>query len=354
MSSIRDTAATMSVDAIAALHAPVLPHTICDLMAPALTATPSYVIDATLGMGGHSEAILTRFPQVHIIGIDRDEDALALAGQRLQRFADRLTTVHATYDTIAEVVADRDLDGRIDAVLMDLGVSSLQLDEDERGFSYARDCALDMRMDQRAPVTAATIVNDASERELARILRLWGEERFASRIARAIVTRRAEHAITTTGELADLVRTAIPAPARRHGGNPAKRTFQALRIAVNDELTILERALPAAISVLRPGGRLIVESYHSLEDRMVKRAIQALSRVEIPHGLPIRADAAESPLRPVTKGAVNATDDDIADNPRAASVRIRAAELVRNPTRDELNRLMTDHSRGYDTTRRKR
>ncbi len=308
---------------IADLHIPVLCETILDLLAPVLDQDgPTTLIDATLGMGGHSEAILRRFPNVNVIGIDRDPAALALAGQRLAPFGNRFRTVHTTYDRLADAT-----DGPVDAILMDLGVSSLQLDEDERGFSYSRPAPLDMRMDTTADLTAEQLVNQASVDELTRILREYGEERFARRIAARIVQRREIQPLTNSAQLAELVRDAIPAAARRQGGHPAKRTFQALRIAVNDELRILERAIPAALTQLKVGGRLIVESYHSLEDRMVKRVFAAGSSDQTPPGLPIAARQTRPPLQLVTRKAVKAGPEEISRNPRAQSVRLRAVEV---------------------------
>ncbi|MDO5722070.1 MAG: 16S rRNA (cytosine(1402)-N(4))-methyltransferase RsmH [Actinomycetaceae bacterium] len=310
-------------DHIATLHTPVLTAQILQLLSPVLEGEqPTTVIDATLGMGGHSHAILSAFPNAQVIGIDRDPQALQLASQRLAPFADRFRCVHTTYDRI-DTVSDQP----VDAILMDLGVSSLQLDEDERGFSYSRPAALDMRMDTTATTTAADLVNQASEDELTRILRQWGEERFARRIAQAIVRERAHQPIENSQQLAELVREAIPAATRRHGGHPAKRTFQALRIAVNEELTILERALPAALGSLKIGGRLLVESYHSLEDRIVKQLFVAGSQDETPLGLPVPLEQDSPPLKLLTRKPIKADAEEIATNPRAQSVRLRAVQL---------------------------
>lgn len=309
-------------------HIPVLLNECLDMLAPALDPEEALLIDCTLGMGGHSEAALERFPHLNIIGIDRDPQAIALASERLSLFGTRFRAVHTTYDRVHEVVASLAPRGRADAILMDLGVSSLQLDEAERGFSYAADAPLDMRMDPTRGQSAAELLANATADELAKILRLYGEERFALRIARQIVRKREHTRITRTAELADIVRDAIPAPARRSGGNPSKRTFQALRIAVNDELRILERALPAALSSLRVGGRLVVESYHSLEDRMVKEIFRAGSSLDVPVDLPFIPEAKDPPLRLLTRGAVLAHEDERAHNPRSASVRLRGVELV--------------------------
>ena len=296
-------------------HVPVLLAECLDMLAPAIDAPGAVLVDATLGMGGHTEGALERFDELTVIGIDRDPQAIALASARLQRFGSRFRAVHTTYD-------------RIDGVLMDLGVSSLQLDEADRGFAYSKDAPLDMRMDATAGRSAADLLATASEGELIRILRTYGEEKFAPRIARLIIRRRDDAPITRTGELVDIIREAIPAPARRTGGNPAKRTFQALRVAVNDELTILERALPRALSCLRVGGRLVVESYQSLEDRLVKDILRRGSTSAAPPGLPIIPDEMAPSLRLLTKGANRADRAEQDHNPRSASVRLRGAELI--------------------------
>ncbi|MDU0347494.1 16S rRNA (cytosine(1402)-N(4))-methyltransferase RsmH, partial [Actinomyces sp. MRS3W] len=289
-------------------HTPVLLDRCLDLLAPALAVPDPVMIDCTLGMGGHTAGALERFPNLTVVGIDRDPQAIALATARMARFGRRFRAVATTYDAVDAVARDasRRTDGTVDAILMDLGVSSLQLDAAARGFSYARRAPLDMRMDQSAGRTAQDILDSADERELEHILRAYGEERFAARIAAAIVRRRADNPVTTTDELADLVREAIPAAARRSGGNPAKRTFQALRIAVNSELELLERALPRALNALRVGGRLVVESYQSLEDRLVKQVMAAGASPSAPADLPIIPAGAEPYLELVTHGAEKA------------------------------------------------
>ncbi|MGW8565796.1 16S rRNA (cytosine(1402)-N(4))-methyltransferase RsmH [Isoptericola sp. NPDC055881] len=315
-------------------HQPVLLQRCVDLLAPALTQPGSVLVDCTLGMGGHAEAVLEQVPTARVVGIDRDTQALRLAGERLARFGERFTPVHAVYDEIGDVVADLGLDG-VQGVLMDLGVSSLQLDEAGRGFAYAQDAPLDMRMDQTRGITAADVLNTYDERALARLLREYGEERFAPRIARALVRRREERPWERTGELADLVRASIPAAARRTGGNPSKRTFQALRIEVNGELEVLERAVPAAIEVLATDGRIVVESYQSLEDRIVKRALARGTTSSAPPGLPVEPETHKPYLEALTRGAEEADEAELERNPRAASVRLRAARRVR-PTPDHL------------------
>jgi len=306
-------------------HVPVLAERCLELLEPALV-DGGLLVDATLGMGGHAELVLERIPEARVVGIDRDPVAVRLAGERLVRFGPRFRAIHGTYDQIADVVRP---EGGARGVLMDLGVSSLQLDEVERGFSYSREAPLDMRMDPTSGVTAADLVANASEDELHRLLRDYGEERFARRIAHEIVRRRASTPILTTGQLVAIVRDSIPAPARRHGGNPAKRTFQALRIAVNRELELLESALPAAIDALVPGGRIVVLAYHSLEDRLVKRELVRRATSAAPPGLP-ELPQHQPTLRLLTRGAEMAGEAEIRSNPRAASVRLRAAERSRS------------------------
>ncbi len=310
-------------------HIPVLVDRVVALVAPALSEPASVLVDATLGLGGHAEAILTACPTATVVGLDRDTRALELAEERLQSFAERTVLVHAVYDEIPSV-----LDGlgmrRVQGVLFDLGVSSMQLDEAERGFAYAHDAPLDMRMDQASGITAADLLNTATVQELSQILSRYGEERFARRIAQAVTREREREPFSTSGRLVDLIRSAIPAAARRTGGNPAKRTFQALRIAVNDELAVLEQALPAAIDALAVGGRIVVMSYQSLEDRLAKRALSDRAKSTAPVDLPFVPAGHEPELRLLTRGAEVATTDEIAHNPRAASVKLRAAERVRD------------------------
>jgi 16S rRNA (cytosine1402-N4)-methyltransferase len=315
-------------------HTPVLLERCVELLAPALEQPGAVMVDSTLGMGGHTEAVLTRFPDVQVIGLDRDPQALELAGRRLVRFGTRFRPVHAVYDEIGDVVAGLGLD-HVQGVLMDLGVSSLQLDEPERGFSYAQDAPLDMRMDPTTGPTAADVLNTYDERDLARVLREYGEERFAARIARNVVRRRATAPLTRTAELVDLLRASIPAATRKTGGNPAKRSFQALRIEVNRELEVLERAVPASIEVLAIGGRIVVEAYHSLEDRIVKRAFAAGATSSAPPDLPVEPETHKPYLRLVTRGAEEAPPEERERNPRSQSVRLRAAERLR-PTPDHL------------------
>lgn len=311
-----------------ARHLPVMLRRCVDVLAPALASPGDVVVDATLGMGGHSEALLRAFPEVRLIGIDRDPEALELAGQRLRTFGDRVTLVHAVYDEIGAVIA-RTQRGVASGVLFDLGVSSLQLDEVSRGFAYSVDAPLDMRMDPTRGQTAADILNTYDARELARVLREYGDEKFARRIAESVVREREREPFTTSARLVDLIRACIPAPARRTGGHPAKRTFQALRIEVNGELEVLRRAIPAAIEALEVGGRIAVLSYHSSEDRIVKHAIGEKSRNTSPPGLPVELPEHAPELRVLTRGAEAPDEHEVQTNPRAASARLRAAERIR-------------------------
>lgn len=316
-------------------HVPVLLERCVELLAPALTrqspdGSGATLIDATLGAGGHAERFLTDFPGLRLIGLDRDPTALDIAGSRLSRFSDRLTTVRTRYDGIGAALAENGLaaTGSIDGVLFDLGVSSMQLDRVERGFSYSHDAPLDMRMDPNGELTAADILNTYDAAALADILRRYGEERFASRIAKRIVLRRAQAPFTSTGELTALLYEAIPAPARRTGGHPAKRTFQALRIAVNGELDSLRGAVPAALNALAVGGRVAVMAYQSLEDRIVKQAFAAVTVSRTPVDLPVELPGDKPKFTSLTRGAERAQPDEVERNPRAGSVRLRAVQRV--------------------------
>jgi 16S rRNA (cytosine1402-N4)-methyltransferase len=306
-------------------HVPVLRERVVALLGPAIDADGSVVVDATVGLGGHAEALLQAAPRSRLVGLDRDSTALALSRVRLAPYADRITLVHAVYDELPSVLETLGMPA-VQGILFDLGVSSLQLDQDDRGFSYRRDAPLDMRMDPSQGTTAADVVNGYEVRDLARVLRDYGEERFALRIARAIVRARPVH---STVQLAETVRAAIPAATRRTGGHPAKRTFQALRIEVNAEITVLARALPAAVDALAVGGRLVVLAYHSLEDRLAKQTIAGGTRVDVPLDLPIPAKDLQPMLRSLTRGAELASAEEIAANPRAASVRLRGCERLR-------------------------
>jgi 16S rRNA (cytosine1402-N4)-methyltransferase len=315
-------------DAATADHEPVLLARVLALLAPALADRPAVAVDATLGLGGHAAALLAAHPQLTLVGLDRDPIALERSRDRLAPYAGRVHLVHAVYDRMPEVLADLGLAG-VDGVLFDLGVSSMQLDVPERGFAYAQDAPLDMRMDPGSPTTASDVVNSYPVSELARVLREYGEERFALRIAQAIDRERRVAPLRSTAQLAELVRQAIPAATRRHGGHPAKRTFQALRIEVNGELAAVRAAIPAALDALAVGGRIVVLAYHSLEDRIVKQAFAALAADRTPAALPVSLPGRRPQLRLLTRGAEQADDAEIAHNPRAASVRLRAAERIR-------------------------
>jgi 16S rRNA (cytosine1402-N4)-methyltransferase len=315
------------VNTIEPSHVPVLLDRVLDLLAPSVVGVSPVVVDATLGLGGHTEAMLNRFPDLHVIGIDRDPEALARAKARLAGFGDRVTYAHAVYDQIADVVRDAGF-STVAGVLFDLGVSSMQLDLAERGFAYAQDAPLDMRMNPEDPLTAAEVLNTYSAVELAKVLRYYGEEKFAKRIAESVVADRDREPFTNSARLVDLIRTSIPAAARRTGGNPAKRTFQALRIEVNDELGAYRRALPAALEVLAPGGRVVVLAYHSLEDRITKHALAKVTKTDVPRDLPFVPEGHEAKFRLVTRGAEVATESEIDDNSRARSVRLRVVERV--------------------------
>lgn len=310
------------------IHTPVLLERCIALLEPALQAPGAVVVDATEGMGGHSEALLERFAHIRLIGLDRDRHALRIAGQRLARFGDRVTLVHTVYDGIAEATSSAGAP-RVDGILFDLGVSSLQLDEAERGFAYAQDAPLDMRMDQGSGTTAADIVAGYGEGDLRRIFERYGEEKLAGRYARAIIAARQLAPIRRSGQLVDILIGATPAAVAREGrGHPAKRVFQALRIEVNAELAVLERAIPEAMGLLRVGGRIVVMSYQSLEDRLVKRVFSHAAASTAPAGLPVELPEHAPRFRLLTKGAELATDEEQQRNPRARPVRLRAAQRV--------------------------
>lgn len=309
-------------------HVPVMLERVVALLAPALARPGAVVVDATLGLGGHSEAFLRQFPEVRLIGFDRDPNALRLAGERLAPYAERISLVHAVYDELPRALADLGVPA-IDGILFDLGVSSMQLDEPDRGFAYSQDAPLDMRMDPTGPTTAADIVNTYSAADLARILFQYGEEKFARRIADRIVRERAAEPFTNSARLSELVRDAIPQAGKRTGGHPAKRTFQALRIEVNGELDVLRRALPAALDALALHGRIVVMSYHSLEDRITKQAFAPGTKSDVPDDLPVIPAGHEPYLKLLTRGAERPTAEEVAANPRAASARVRAAMRIR-------------------------
>jgi len=313
----------------AEIHTPVNLERTLELLSPALNAENAVLVDATLGMGGHAEAFLERFPTLTLVGIDRDTDALAIAGARLARFGDRVRLVHSVYDEWPRVLTAAGVDS-VDGILFDLGVSSLQLDQVDRGFSYSKDAPLDMRMDSTSPITAERILAEYSELELRRIFYEYGEEKLAPRYASKIVQRREIEPFTTSAQLVDVIIAATPAAVQR-AGHPAKRVFQALRIEVNQELAVLERAIPAAMDSLVTSGRMVVLSYQSLEDRIVKRAFAARSASTAPAGLPIELPEHRPEFSLLVRGAELASDDEKALNPRATPVRLRAVQRLRVP-----------------------
>src|SRR5690625_2212597 len=316
-------------------HVPVMLERVDQMLRPALTrggddGDGAVLVDCTLGMGGHTEHFLQTYPRLRVIGLDRDEQALEIATARLAEFGDRLTTVHTRYDGLGQALVDTGLTryGAVDAVLMDLGVSSIQLDRADRGFAYSQDAPLDMRMDRSEPLTAADVLNTYDKAELTRILRVYGEERFAGRIVAEILRRRADQPYRTTGELVETLYAAIPAAGRRTGGHPAKRTFQALRVEVNTELDSLAAAAPAALDALAGGGRAVFMSYQSLEDRVVKKALAGRIVSRSPLDLPVELPGTGPEFTMVTRGAERADDREIERNPRSAPARVRCAERI--------------------------
>jgi 16S rRNA (cytosine1402-N4)-methyltransferase len=309
------------------LHVPVMAAEVTEL----LVAVPAgLVVDATVGGGGHARALLAARPDLRLLGIDRDPVAVAAAGAALEPFGERVRIVQGGFESVSEIVGSTDIVGNegIVAILFDLGVSSPQLDRPVRGFSYWADAApLDMRMDSAQRLTAATVVNDYGESDLAALIARNGEERYARRIAAAIVAARP---LATTGELVEAVKRGIPAAARRRGGHPARRTFQAIRMEVNRELPSLEAGLDESVHLLKPEGRVVVLAYHSLEDRMVKERFVDWSRTEepgyVPTGLPRAPRRALTRL--LTRKPLRPSEAEIADNPRAGSARLRAVERI--------------------------
>jgi 16S rRNA (cytosine1402-N4)-methyltransferase len=308
-------------------HVPVMIDRVLALLAPALRPQGSVLLDATLGRAGHAAALLSQHPGLTLIGVDADDAAIEESRTLLAPYRGRVTLIHARYDAIGEILASLGQPS-VQGVLFDLGVSSPQLDDPGRGFAYSYDAPLDMRMDRSAELTAADVVNTYPAPRLAQVLREYGEERFARRIADAVVRERSKVPLTSTLRLSEIVRDSIPAPARRSGGNPAKRTFQALRIEVNGELEALRLALPAALDAVAVGGRIVVLAYHSLEDRLAKQALAASAADTTPPGLPVQLAEARPRFRLLTRGAERPTAEEVAANPRAASARLRAAERV--------------------------
>ena len=309
-------------------HISVMRDTCIDLLTPAINKSETpVVVDATLGLGGHSEALLESNPNLVLIGIDRDLDAIVKAKNRLAKFENRAKLNHAIFDEITEVVNSFGYN-KVDGILFDLGVSSMQLDQSDRGFSYSQDAPLDMRMDRSTGITASEIVNTYAPGELVRILRTYGEEKFATRIVENIVKERAKAPLNSTAQLATLVKESIPAATRRTGGNPAKRTFQALRIETNDELGAVNRAIPQALELLKVGGRLVVMSFQSLEDRIVKEIFTQATTSGTPRDLPIDLPEFAAKFALVVRGSVLPSEAEIAANSRAQSVRLRAIERL--------------------------
>ena len=310
------------------IHQSVMLDRCISLLTPAFAgkASPIY-LDATLGLAGHAEAFLEKFSNLTLIGLDRDKEAISLASSRLARFKERIHIFHATYDNLTSILNNLQI-SEVDGILFDLGLSSMQIDTSERGFSYASPALLDMRMDQSTGKSAAEIVANYSQEELTQVIREYGEERFASRIAANIVKHRNKEKIASTTQLAQIVKESIPAPARRVGGNPAKRTFQALRIEVNQELSILERAIPKALEKLKVGGRMVVMSFQSLEDRIVKQAFAQVCKSTAPIKLPVELEIYKPKFALLFNGSEKATEIEISENSRAQSVRVRAIERV--------------------------
>ena len=305
-------------------HAPVL---LAECIAGLNIRPDGVYVDGTVGGGGHSAEIARRLTTGRLIGVDRDETALRAAGERLAPFGERVTLVRSNFDRIGEILDRLGLE-KADGMLFDLGVSSPQLDDPDRGFSYMADAPLDMRMDRSSDLTARQVVNEWPEEELKRILSVYGEERYAGRIAAAVVRRRREAPVETTLQLAELIRASMPAAARREKQHPAKRSFQAIRIAVNDELGAVERMLDTAPDRLKPGGRLCVISFHSLEDRLVKRAIRRREDgCTCPRDFPVCVCGFRQTLRTVG-GVITASAEELERNPRARSAKLRVAERV--------------------------
>lgn len=320
-------------------HVPVMRDRMGDLLRPAVQkfGADAVIVDGTLGAGGHTEYFLTEFPEASVIGIDRDGAALAQAKERLEPFEDRFIPVRGRFDCIADEVEnnthpvfDRVRTIGLAGAFFDLGVSSMQLDQEERGFAYRVDAPLDMRMDPSAGLTAADVLNTYSHGDLARVLKTYGDERFAGKIASAVLAEREKEPFERSGRLVDLLYSVIPAATRRTGGHPAKRTFQALRVEVNRELDALTNVIPMVTDLLGVGGRAVFMSYQSHEDKLVKRAFVDLTASKTPPGLPTELPGMAPKFRLVTHGAEQASEEEIAVNRRAASVRVRAVEKLDN------------------------
>src|SRR3984885_4702445 len=310
-------------------HVPVMIDRVLALLAPALQPEGSVLLDATLGRAGHAGALLSQHPGLTLIGVDADDAAIEQSRTLLAPYAGRVTLVRARYDAIREILSSL---GRpsVQGVLFDLGVSSPQLDDPDRGFAYSQDAPLDMRMNRSGRLTAADVVNTYPAARLAQVLREYGEERFARRIADAVVRERSKAPLTSTMRLSEIVRDSIPAPARRTGGNPAKRTFQALRIEVNGELDALHAALPGALDRLAVGGGIGGRASPSLEARAVKTELAQASADTTPPGLPVPLESARPRFRLLTRGAQRPSAAELARNPRGAPAPLRAAQRIRD------------------------
>lgn len=318
-------------------HVPVLRDRMADLIAPQVTAmgADAVILDATLGAGGHAEHFLRVFPESRVLGVDRDPAALAGARERLAPFGERFTAVQTRFDGFAEAIATGEgeifklvAEHGIAGALFDLGVSSMQLDQMERGFAYRADAPLDMRMDPTRGITAADVLNTYSHGQLAHVLKAYGDERFAGKIAAAVLKEREREPFSTSARLVELLYAAIPAATRRTGGHPAKRTFQALRVEVNAELESLAAVIPVVAEKLALKGRAVFMSYQSLEDRIVKKQFADMTASRTPPGLPMDLPGTAPKFRIVTRGAEKATQSEIDENPRAAPVRVRAIEKI--------------------------
>jgi 16S rRNA (cytosine1402-N4)-methyltransferase len=313
-------------------HIPVALDRCIALLAPSIERAiaekgSAVVVDATLGLAGHSRELLSRYQSLTVIGIDRDLAAIAIAKERLSEFGGRAVIVHSIYDHVTEVLEQQG-HHLVDGILFDLGVSSMQLDEADRGFAYSQDAPLDMRMDQSQGLSAHDVLMSYDRNSLIRVLRNYGDEKFAPRIVDRIIEARSAGTLNSTKVLADIVKESIPAPARRTGGNPAKRTFQALRIEVNKELEVLARAIPAALASINVTGRVVVMSYQSLEDKIVKSEFAKVCKSGTPRGLPIDLPNSAAKYRLVITGSEAASEIEIESNPRAQSMRLRAVERV--------------------------
>lgn len=316
-------------------HVPVMRDRVTELLDPALRLPGAVLIDATLGAGGHTEHFLETYPNLAVLGIDRDPIALRNAAERLERFGARFEPAQFRFDELETAIAEGQgraahtaRENGVAGALFDLGVSSMQLDQSERGFAYKVDAPLDMRMDPTKGITAADVLNTYSHGELAHVLKTYGDERFAGKIASAVLKEREKEPFTTSARLVELLYAVIPAATRRTGGHPAKRTFQALRVEVNQELEAIERSIPAITGSLRVGGRVVYMSYQSHEDKIVKKAFADLTEDKTPAGLPMALPGMEPNFRLVTRGAEKATAEEIEENPRSAPVRVRALERI--------------------------